>query len=77
MAVLRLALFVHGCFRTLARALAELDFDPERDRLFGVGDLVNRGPHSVEALEWLERRFEAVALSYPSAPSLGKMSAVL
>ena len=53
---------VHGCFRTLARALAELDFDPGRDRLFGVGDLVNRGPHSVAALEWLEQHFEAVAL---------------
>ena len=53
---------VHGCFRTLERALEGLDYDPERDRLFGVGDLVNRGPYSVEALEWLERRFEAVAL---------------
>ena len=53
---------VHGCFRTLERALEGLDYDPERDRLFGVGDLVNRGPHSIESLEWLERRFEAVAL---------------
>ena len=53
---------VHGCFRTLERALAELHFDPDCDRLFGVGDLVNRGPHSIEALEWLEGRFHAVAL---------------
>ena len=53
---------VHGCFRTLERALAELAFDPGRDRLFGVGDLVNRGPHSGEALHWLEVRFDAVAL---------------
>ena len=53
---------VHGCFRTLARALAELQFDAARDRLFGVGDLVNRGPHSVEAVDWLERRFTAVTL---------------
>ena len=53
---------VHGCFRTLERALSELAFDPERDRLFGVGDLVNRGPHSGAALHWLEDRFEAVAL---------------
>ncbi len=53
---------VHGCFRTLARALAELQFDAARDRLFGVGDLVNRGPHSHEAVDWLERRFEAVAM---------------
>ena len=37
---------VHGCFRTLDHALSEFGFDPSRDRLFGVGDLVNRGPHS-------------------------------
>ena len=53
---------LHGCFRTLERALGALEFDPGRDRLFGVGDLVNRGPHSVEAIDWLERRFEAVTM---------------
>ena len=44
---------VHGCFRTLEQCLAKVRFDPERDRLFSVGDLVNRGPHSLEAVEWL------------------------
>ena len=39
---------VHGCFRTLEHALGALTFDPNLDRLFGVGDLVNRGPHSAE-----------------------------
>ena len=53
---------VHGCFRTLERALGEIAFDPARDRLFGVGDLVNRGPHSADALQWLESRFDAVTL---------------
>ena len=53
---------VHGCFRTLERALIAITFDPNLDRLFGVGDLVNRGPHSEEALGWLEQRFEAVVL---------------
>ncbi len=53
---------VHGCFRTLGSALVELRFDPDHDRLFGVGDLVNRGPHSAEAVDWLEHRFEAVTL---------------
>ena len=53
---------VHGCFRTLDRALATLAFDPACDRLFGVGDLVERGPHSEEALIWIESRFVAVAL---------------
>ena len=46
---------VHGCFRTLKHAMDAVDFDPERDRLFAVGDLVNRGPHSNEAIDWLER----------------------
>lgn len=53
---------VHGCFGTLARAVAELRFDPRRDRLFGVGDLVNRGPRSEAALGWLEDRFHVVTL---------------
>ena len=53
---------VHGCFGTLEHALADLRFDARRDRLFGVGDLVARGPRSAEAIEWLEDRFEAVTL---------------
>ena len=54
---------VHGCFRTLDRALAAIDFEHGRDRLFSVGDLIDRGPNSVEALEWLEaERFEAVVM---------------
>lgn len=61
---------VHGCFRTLERALAELRFDAACDRLFGVGDLVGRGPHSVEALVWIERRFEAVVMGNHERPLL-------
>ena len=59
---------VHGCFRTLARALSELGFDPGSDRLFGVGDLVDRGPHSEDALSWLEERFDAVTLGNHERP---------
>ena len=59
---------VHGCFRTLERALREIGFDPARDRLFGVGDLVNRGPHSAHALEWLDERFEAVVMGNHERP---------
>ena len=53
---------VHGCFYTLDRALRKINFDPALDRLFGVGDLVNRGPHSKDAIEWLETRFCGVTL---------------
>ena len=59
---------VHGCFRTLDRALSEIDFDPGRDRLFGVGDLINRGPHSEEAISWLEERFHAVVMGNHERP---------
>ena len=62
---------VHGCFRTLDYALASLAFDGSRDRLFGVGDLVNRGPHSAEAIDWVERRFTAVTLGNHDVATFG------
>jgi serine/threonine protein phosphatase 1 len=46
---------IHGHFTGLQRALQRIGFDPERDRLFSVGDLVDRGPESAHALEWLEK----------------------
>jgi len=44
---------LHGHFDTLRRALAELEVD-ERDRLFSLGDLIDRGPRSFEAKAWME-----------------------
>ena len=52
----------------LDRTLSELRFDSRRDRLFGVGDLVNRGPHSEDALSWLEDRFHVVTLGNHERP---------
>lgn len=46
---------VHGCFGILERRLAEVAFDETRDRLFGVGDLVDRGPDSGQALDWIAK----------------------
>jgi serine/threonine protein phosphatase 1 len=46
---------VHGCFSLLQKTLDEIGFDESKDRLFSVGDLVDRGPASEECLEWLSK----------------------
>ena len=42
---------LHGHFDLLWEGLQKLDFDATVDRLFSVGDLIDRGPKSVECLE--------------------------
>jgi len=44
---------IHGHFSRLRRALDELGFDPARDRLFSVGDLVDRGHENEAFMQWL------------------------
>jgi bis(5'-nucleosyl)-tetraphosphatase (symmetrical) len=43
---------IHGCWETLQRLLEIIEWNPTRDRLWLVGDLVNRGPSSLEVLRW-------------------------
>jgi bis(5'-nucleosyl)-tetraphosphatase (symmetrical) len=49
---------VHGCFATLEALLGRLPVDWEHDRFFMVGDLVNRGPRSLDVLRWARRTHE-------------------
>ncbi len=44
---------LQGCLTPLRRLLDQCNFDPATDRLWLVGDLVNRGPHSLETLQFL------------------------
>lgn len=46
---------IHGMFRKLQTELDRIGFDPTVDRLFSVGDLVDRGPDSNLCLEWIAK----------------------
>ena len=44
---------LQGCLQPLQCLLKEVAFDPAKDRLWLVGDLVNRGPQSLATLRFL------------------------
>ncbi|CAN7658323.1 metallophosphoesterase [Trinickia sp. LjRoot230] len=46
---------LHGCVDALRYLLREIEFDGTRDRLFSVGDLIDRGSQSEEALTLLDK----------------------
>ncbi len=44
---------IQGCFDSFMRLLERCAFDPAQDQLWLVGDLVNRGPRSLETLRFV------------------------
>lgn len=48
---------IHGCFEQLERGMELVEFNPAKDRLFIVGDLVDRGPQSYRVAEFLSRKY--------------------
>lgn len=45
---------LHGHRSLFERELEKLGFDPSRDRVLSVGDLINRGPESLQTLALIE-----------------------
>lgn len=45
---------LHGCFSAFQALLDHVKFHPGRDRIFCVGDLIDRGPQSLETLALLK-----------------------
>jgi bis(5'-nucleosyl)-tetraphosphatase (symmetrical) len=44
---------IQGCYDSFIKLLQKIEFNPAKDKLWLVGDLVNRGPKSLEVLEYL------------------------
>ena len=45
---------IQGCYDQLTELLRLIEFKPDRDRLWFVGDLVNRGPKNLEVLRFVK-----------------------
>ena len=67
---------IHGHFSKLLIKLHSIGFDSSKDRLFSVGDLVDRGPESQMSFDWLHHPWfhavcgnhEAMAIDYVEQP---------
>jgi serine/threonine protein phosphatase 1 len=44
---------IHGCFSALENLLAQVNFNHQQDRVFSVGDLIDRGTESHRVIEFL------------------------
>lgn len=45
---------IHGCLNELEAKLEEVGFDKSTDHLYALGDLIDRGPNSLEVLALLD-----------------------
>ncbi len=45
---------IQGCYKELQQLLQFINFDPKHDTLWCTGDLVNRGPQSLEVLRFFK-----------------------
>lgn len=45
---------IQGCYKPLQKLLSKIQFNPDHDQLWFAGDLVNRGPDSLQTLRFIK-----------------------
>lgn len=53
---------IQGCFKPLKKLLKKVGFNRDSDKLWCVGDLINRGPRSLETLRFLHDMDDATEI---------------
>ncbi len=53
---------LQGCFTAFQRLLDRIQFDPSQDKLWLVGDIVNRGPDSLSVLRYIKQAGNAMTM---------------
>jgi len=53
---------LQGCYKPLKKLLKKVKFSESKDKLWCVGDLVNRGPDSLETLRFLHDMADSIEL---------------
>jgi bis(5'-nucleosyl)-tetraphosphatase (symmetrical) len=51
---------IQGCYQQFSELISLIDFNPSKDVLYLVGDLVNRGPQSLEVIKWVYKHQDAI-----------------
>ena len=53
---------IQGCYKPLMKLLKKVEFKPGKDKLWCVGDLINRGPKSLDTLRYLRDNDDSVEI---------------
>lgn len=65
---------VQGCMTTLEKLLVTIGYAPGRDELWLAGDLVNRGPRSLDVLHWAKKHGVTCVLGNHDIHLLGRVA---
>jgi len=54
---------LQGCFTPFLKLLSEVNFNPSKDHLYLVGDLIARGPDSLSCLEFVYQNQDSITVT--------------